>query len=114
MPVDLDCSRHDFFQLRNAATGGTFTLGKKDTGFSNDYVSYAGKYYALTEQRIAYHRDKTEDDRFFTVFLEVWVASQVTVSSKFLQNRDLCLAQGTAAETTPCSLQRTHGSDDSI
>lgn len=39
------------------------------TGFSNDYICWDGKYYALTEQRIAYHRDKTEDDRFFILTL---------------------------------------------
>ena len=31
---------------------------------STDYIFWNGKYYTLTEKRIAYLRDKTEDDRF--------------------------------------------------
>lgn len=34
-----------------------------------DYIFWDGKYYTLTEKRIAYLRDKTEDDRFFVLTL---------------------------------------------
>lgn len=34
-----------------------------------EYLYYNGSYYALTEQRIPYMRDKTADDRFFILTL---------------------------------------------
>lgn len=34
-----------------------------------DYLYYKNKYYSLTEQRIPYMRDKTQDDRFFILTL---------------------------------------------
>ena len=34
-----------------------------------EYMHYNGRYYALTEQRIPYMRDKTVDDRFFILTL---------------------------------------------
>ncbi len=36
---------------------------------STDYIFWNGKYYTLTEKRIAYLRDKTEDDRFYVLTL---------------------------------------------
>lgn len=36
---------------------------------STDYIFRNGKYYTLTEKRIAYLRDKTEDDRFYVLTL---------------------------------------------
>lgn len=38
-------------------------------GFKNDYLAWNGKYYTLTEQRISYLRDKTEDLRFYALTL---------------------------------------------
>ena len=35
-------------------------------GFKTDYICWNNKYYTLTEQRIAYLRDKTEDERFYS------------------------------------------------
>ena len=40
------------------------TVSEKQPPFG-DYMSYQGKYYALTGQRIPYQRDKTQDERFF-------------------------------------------------
>ena len=37
--------------------------------FKTDYIGWNGKYYSLTERRISYLRDKTEDDRFFILTL---------------------------------------------
>lgn len=34
-----------------------------------DYMLYQNRYYALTEQRIPYQRDKTQDERFFVLTL---------------------------------------------
>ena len=38
-------------------------------GFQKDCLCWDGKYYTLTEQRIAYMRDKTEDERFYALTL---------------------------------------------
>lgn len=38
-------------------------------GFKTGYIGWNGKYYSLTERRISYLRDKTEDDRFFILTL---------------------------------------------
>lgn len=50
-----------------------FTSGviESDTkpGVSGDYIFWNGKYYTLTERRIAYLRDKTVDDRFYILTL---------------------------------------------
>jgi plasmid segregation protein ParM len=37
--------------------------------FGDEVLKYQGKYYTLTNQRIPYRRDKTEDDRFFILSL---------------------------------------------
>ena len=34
-----------------------------------DYLFYKDRYYSLTEQRIPYMRDKTQDERFFILTL---------------------------------------------
>ena len=49
-----------------------FTSGliQSDTpDFGTDALAYRGKYYTLTDQRIPYRRDKTEDERFFILTL---------------------------------------------
>ena len=49
-----------------------FTSGliQGDTpGFGTDCLAYQVKYYTLTDQRIPYRRDKTEDERFFILTL---------------------------------------------
>lgn len=38
-------------------------------GFKTDYIGWNGRYYTLTEQRISYLRDKTEDERFYVLTL---------------------------------------------
>ena len=51
----------------------TFTSGlcESDTRppFGRDVLSYNGKYYTLSDQRIPYMRDKTTDERFFILTL---------------------------------------------
>jgi plasmid segregation protein ParM len=49
-----------------------FTSGLQESEtrpFGDEVVKYQGKYYTLTDQRIPYHRDKTEDERFFILTL---------------------------------------------
>ena len=51
----------------------TFTSGlcESDTRppFGRDVLSYNGKYYTLSDQRIPYMRDTTTDERFFILTL---------------------------------------------
>lgn len=50
-----------------------FTSGIIETdsrlGVQADTIFWGGKYYSLTEKRISYMRDKTEDDRFYALTL---------------------------------------------
>ena len=49
-----------------------FTSGllESDTQpFGKDVLMYKGKYYQVTDQRIPYRKDKTEDERFFILTL---------------------------------------------
>lgn len=49
-----------------------FTSGlnvSRTVPFGKDILKYEGDYYALSNQRIPYHRDKTEDERFFHLTL---------------------------------------------
>ena len=38
-------------------------------GIKTDCIFWDGKYYSLTEKRISYLRDKTEDERFYVLTL---------------------------------------------
>lgn len=50
-----------------------FTSGIIETesrlSMQTDNIFWGGKYYSLTEKRISYMRDKTEDDRFYVLTL---------------------------------------------
>ena len=49
-----------------------FTSGVQESDsppFGGETLKYQGKYYTLSEKRIPYHRDKTEDERFFILTL---------------------------------------------
>ena len=37
--------------------------------FGTDVLKYGDKYYQISDQRIPYHRDKTEDERFWILTL---------------------------------------------
>jgi plasmid segregation protein ParM len=55
-------STHDVFTSGLVVSDGM-------PGFKTEYIFWQGKYYSLTERRISYLRDKTEDDRFFVLTL---------------------------------------------
>ena len=59
---------------RNIKTGNfIFTTGvtalDKKPARGELYLKYEGKYYTLSEKRIPYQRDKTQDPRFFILTL---------------------------------------------
>ena len=65
-----------------------FTSGliQGDTpGFGTDCLAYQGKYYTLTDQRIPYRRDKTEDERFFILTLFA-IAYEIEATEQYSDN----------------------------
>lgn len=44
-------------------------VSDNQSGIKSDSIYWEGKYYTLTERRISYMRDKTEDERFFVLTL---------------------------------------------
>ena len=50
---------------------------------SSDSLFYKGKYYALTDERIPYMRDKTTDEKFFVLTLFA-IAYELLHSEKYV------------------------------
>ena len=61
---------------------GLALLSEGLQGFKTDYICWNNKYYTLTEQRIAYLRDKTEDERFYVLTLFA-IAKELGVPVKY-------------------------------
>lgn len=69
MIISIDHGNSSIKTPSIAFTSG-LVAGDGDSGFrSTDTICWNSKNYALTERRIAYLRDKTEDDRFFVLTL---------------------------------------------
>ena len=50
--------------------------------FGSDILEYQGKFYTLSNQRIPYKRDKTEDDRFFVLTL-FGIAEELHIKERY-------------------------------
>ena len=50
--------------------------------FGKDVLKYRGRYYQLSDHRIPYHRDKTEDERFFILTLFA-IAREINVAGRY-------------------------------
>ena len=54
-------------------SGKVFTSGLRESGnrpaFGEDFLQYKGKYYIVSNDRISYLRNKTEDERFYILTL---------------------------------------------
>lgn len=60
------------FALNIKTEHSVFTSGLVESDCKpvlGDYLFYKDRYYSLTEQRIPYMRDKTQDERFFILTL---------------------------------------------
>lgn len=68
MIISVDHGNKSIKTPSNLFTSG---LIKSDSpqGIKSDCVCWNGKYYTLTEKRISYMRDKTEDERFYVLTL---------------------------------------------
>ena len=65
-----------------------FTSGLEESEvppFGGETLKYQGKYYILSEKRIPYHRDKTEDERFFILSLFA-IAYEIEAAGNYSQN----------------------------
>lgn len=93
----LVCVDHGNKQIKT--TSRTFTSGlmESDTRppFGDNIMLYNGKYYMLSDQRIPYIRDKTEDDRFFILTLFA-IAYEINASGRYTPEHliDIQLAVG--------------------
>lgn len=56
-------------KIPNHAPFTSGLLESDSSPFGGETLKYRGKYYTLSEKRIPYHRDKTEDERFFVLTL---------------------------------------------
>lgn len=65
-----------------------FTSGLQESDappFGGETLKYQGKYYTLSEKRIPYHRDKTEDDRFWVLTLFA-IAYEIQAAKAYSSN----------------------------
>ena len=68
MIISVDHGNRSIKTPTSLFTSGVIASDNK-FGIKSDYVFWEGKYYTLTEKRISYMRDKTEDDRFYVLTL---------------------------------------------
>lgn len=65
-----------------------FTSGLQESEtppYGGETLKYKGKYYTLSEKRIPYHRDKTEDERFFILSLFA-IAYEIQAAGAYTPN----------------------------
>ena len=68
MIIAIDHGNKSVKTPTNIFTSGIIESEAKP-GLTGDVILWNGKYYSLTEKRISYLRDKTEDDRFYILTL---------------------------------------------
>ena len=72
-------------------------------------LQYCGTYYTLSNERIPFHKDKTEDDRFFVLTL-IAIAEEITargLSEKEQQHIQLAVMIETIFQLLTASLAET-------
>ena len=84
----LVCVDHGNKQIKTASRVFTSGLVESDTRppFGDNILFYRGKYYTLSDQRIPYTRDKTEDDRFFILTLFA-IAYEINAAGQYVPDR---------------------------
>lgn len=84
----LVCVDHGNKQIKTASRVFTSGLVESDTRppFGDNILFYRGKYYTLSDQRIPYTRDKTEDDRFFILTLFA-IAYEINTAGQYIPDR---------------------------
>lgn len=75
-------------KLVKVSNHAPFTSGLQESDtppFGGETLKYQGKYYTLSERRIPYHRDKTEDERFFILTLFA-IAYEIQAAGRYSPN----------------------------
>lgn len=82
MIISVDHGNKQIKTIHKIFTSG---LMSSDIPFplSSDSLQYNGKYYALTDERIPYMRDKTANDKFFVLTLFA-IAYELTYTEKYV------------------------------
>lgn len=84
MLISIDHGNQNIKTIHHAP----FTAGLQEYDvkpFGDNVLQFDGKYYRLTDQRIPYHRDKTEDDRFFILTLYA-IAYEIEAANCYTPN----------------------------
>lgn len=84
MLISIDHGNQNIKTIHHAP----FTAGLQEYDvkpFGDNVLQFGGKYYRLTDQRIPYHRDKTEDDRFFILTLYA-IAYEIEAANCYTPN----------------------------
>ena len=66
--IAVDHGNKNMKTCNQVFTTALITQDKKPAR-GEEYIFYEGKYYLLSNRRIPYQRDKTEDERFFVLTL---------------------------------------------
>lgn len=75
-------------KLTKVLNHAPFTTGLQESDsppFGGETLKYREKYYTLSEKRIPYHRDKTEDERFFVLTLFA-IAYEIQAANAYTPN----------------------------
>lgn len=75
-------------KLTKCVNSAPFTSGlfeSDSTPFGSEILKYKGKYFQISDQRIPYHRDKTEDERFFVLTLFA-IAREIIATNRYTPN----------------------------
>lgn len=81
MIISIDHGNKQIKTLNRTFTSGLYKSDSRPA-FGEDVLYYNSKYYALSEERIPYMRDKTKDNRFFILTLFA-VAYEIEAAGKY-------------------------------
>ena len=81
MIISIDHGNKQIKTLNRTITSGLYESDSKPA-FGEDVLCFNGKYYALSEERIPYMRDKTKDSRFFILTLFA-IAYEIEAAGKY-------------------------------
>ncbi len=87
MIISIDHGNKQIKTLNRTFTSGLYESDSRPA-FGEDVLYYNGKYYALSEERIPYMRDKTKDHRFFILTLFA-IAYEIEAAGKYTNNGTL-------------------------
>jgi len=87
MIISIDHGNKQIKTLNRTFTSGLYESDSRPA-FGEDVLCYNGKYYALSEERIPYMRDKTKDHRFFILTLFA-IAYEIEAAGKYTNNGTL-------------------------